>query len=77
MWPSSKSLVNSGLVPRKKGTRSDLRPSLKEKFVAVYDEVFALKSPIQLRRDDGFEGLQAIQRFWDELLLLKVMYINS
>lgn len=60
------------MVLRRQGSRSDLRPALKEKFVSLYEDVFALRSPIQTARDEGFAGRQTVQRFWDELLLLKV-----
>ena len=55
------------------GRRSGgLRPAFQEKFVSVYEHIFAGSSPIQSAREEGFVGRQALNRFWDELLLLKV-----
>jgi hypothetical protein len=54
-------------------TKSDnYRPVFKEKFVSLYEDIFALRSPLQTAKDQGIQGRVAIGRFWDELLLLKV-----
>ncbi|BBN17037.1 hypothetical protein MPTK1_7g11460 [Marchantia polymorpha subsp. ruderalis] len=45
---------------------------LKEKFVSLYEDIFAGRSPIHTARDQGIQGRAIITRFWDELLLLKV-----
>jgi len=65
---------SQGLVSRKpsQGGRANLKPPLKEKFVQLYDDIFHERGPIQAARSEGFAGRQALQRFWDELLLLKV-----
>eukprot|EP00850_Spirogloea_muscicola_P013301 SM000089S23857 [mRNA] locus=s89:383658:387362:+ [translate_table: standard] len=54
------------------GAGAGLKPALREKFVSVYEDVFEGRSPLQAARDQGFAGRQGLQRFWDELLLLKV-----
>ncbi|KAH9566134.1 hypothetical protein CY35_04G114200 [Sphagnum magellanicum] len=46
--------------------------AFKEKFVSLYEDVFALRSVLQTAKDQGIQGHTAIARFWDELLLLKV-----
>lgn len=51
------------------------RPVFKEKFVSLYEDIFALRSPLQAAKDLGIHGRVTIQRFWDELLLLKVFVI--
>jgi hypothetical protein len=63
-----------GLVARRGSFtgRANLKPPLKEKFVYLYEDVFSERSPIQAARQEGFSGRQALQRFWDELFLLKV-----
>ncbi|KAG0560735.1 hypothetical protein KC19_9G008900 [Ceratodon purpureus] len=54
-------------------TKSDnYRPGFKEKFVSLYEDIFALRSPLQTAKDQGIQGRVTIGRFWDELLLLKV-----
>ncbi len=47
--------------------------AFKEKFVSLYEDIFALRSVLQTAKDQGIQGHTAIARFWDELLLLKVM----
>lgn len=57
-------------------TKSDnYRPVFKEKFVSLYEDIFALRSPLQTAKDLGIQGRVTIGRFWDELLLLKVVLI--
>jgi len=51
--------------------------AFKEKFVSLYEDVFALRSVLQTAKDQGIQGHTAIARFWDELLLLKVMSFLS
>jgi hypothetical protein len=46
--------------------------AFKEKFVSLYEDIFALRSVLQTAKDQGIQGHTAIARFWDELLLLKV-----
>lgn len=54
-------------------TKSESYKSLfKEKFVSLYEDIFALRSPLQTAKDQGIQGRVTIGRFWDELLLLKV-----
>lgn len=62
-----------GLVSRRSSQagKANLKPPLKEKFVFLYEDVFNERSPIQSARQEGFAGRQALQRFWDELFLLK------
>lgn len=55
-----------------KRTNSSLKPAMREKFVAIYEDIFALSSPVQQAREQGISGRASLQRFWDELLLLKV-----
>jgi hypothetical protein len=50
----------------------NFKPVFKEKFVSLYEDIFALRSPLQSAKDQGIQGRVAIGRFWDELLLLKV-----
>ncbi|CAM6088712.1 unnamed protein product [Calypogeia fissa] len=45
---------------------------LKEKFVSLYEDIFAGRSLIHTAKDQGVQGRAALTRFWDELLLLKV-----
>ncbi|CAM6104686.1 unnamed protein product [Calypogeia fissa] len=45
---------------------------LKEKFVSLYEEIFAGRSLIHTAKDQGVQGRAALTRFWDDLLLLKV-----
>jgi hypothetical protein len=51
----------------------NFKPVFKEKFVSLYEDIFALRSPLQSAKDQGIQGRVAIGRFWDELLLLKVL----
>lgn len=52
----------------------NFKPVFKEKFVSLYEDIFALRSPLQSAKDQGIQGRVAIGRFWDELLLLKVQW---
>ncbi|GJP38249.1 hypothetical protein CLOM_g22712 [Closterium sp. NIES-68] len=66
---------SQGLVAHKtprSGGGANLKAPLKELFVCRYEDVFNGRSPISTCREKGFEGRQELQRFWDELLLLKV-----
>ncbi|CAI7864114.1 unnamed protein product [Closterium sp. NIES-53] len=66
---------SQGLVAHKTsraGGAANLKAPLKELFVCRYEDVFNGRSPISTCREKGFEGRQELQRFWDELLLLKV-----
>lgn len=45
---------------------------LKEKFVSLYEDIFAGRSLMHTAKDQGVQGRAALTRFWDELLLLKV-----
>jgi hypothetical protein len=49
---------------------------LKEKFVSLYEDIFAGRSPIHTTKDQGVQGRAALTRFWDELLLLKVKRLS-
>ena len=78
MWFAGTDVTAGG--GRRRGSRSlsssstSLRPALKEKWVSLYEHIFALTSDVQRLKDDGFHGRQALQRFWDDLFLLKVRH---
>ncbi|KAL3680336.1 hypothetical protein R1sor_023292 [Riccia sorocarpa] len=69
MQASSNSISRNGLAYR---SAENYKAPLKEKFVSLYEDIFAGRSPIHTARDQGIQGRAVITRFWDELLLLKV-----
>ena len=56
---------------------ASLKTPMKEKFVSIYEDIFKGKSAIQTTKNaDTFVARQQMQRFWDELFLLKVGFIK-
>jgi hypothetical protein len=73
--PMPKAQDSATLSPLLLRTSSNLKPAMKEKFVAIYEDIFGLSSPVQQAREMGMAGRASLQRFWDELLLLKVSFL--
>ncbi|KAL2612732.1 hypothetical protein R1flu_024424 [Riccia fluitans] len=73
-------VLSEGMQPSTTASRNGLayrsaenyKAPLKEKFVSLYEDIFAGRSPIHTAKNQGIQGRAIITRFWDELLLLKV-----